>query len=74
MGRGREKDAGIQLIKKLNDCNCITPIVVYTSANGKRIYENAAIYLGAYAVISDVIDIITIILSKLDIDSNKLPQ
>lgn len=65
MGRGKESNAGIKLIKELRDMHCNIPIIVYASERAIQIFGEEALRLGAYQVthgISNIISIITTIL------------
>lgn len=65
MGRGKERDAGIKLIQKLNLLHCKVPIVVFASTKAVALYRDQALILGASKVTDSVADIINVISKML---------
>lgn len=61
MGRGKEADAGLSFLKKLNSLHCQIPVIFYTSFEATKRYGEEAHRLGAYAVINGIGDIISVI-------------
>lgn len=68
MGRGKQSDAGIELIKELHALGCNTPIIVYASYSAIRRYGDLALSLGAHSVTSGVGNIIAILSDMLQIE------
>lgn len=67
MGRGNESDAGLTLLKELNLLNCKIPIIVYASYRAIEKYGKESMRLGAYAVISGIGNIISVISDVLEL-------
>ena len=68
MGRGKQSDAGIELIRELHTLGCNTPIIVYASYNAICQYGDLALSLGAHKVTCGVGNIIAILSDMLEIE------
>lgn len=67
MGRGRESDAGLSLIRELKQLDCQIPIIVFASDRAIQRYGNEALELGAYKVTNGIGNIISIISNLLQL-------
>lgn len=65
MGRNYEQDAGITLIKELNELNCKIPIIVFASYNAVKNYGKKALEYGASIVSCNPFDVISAISDRL---------
>jgi len=65
MGRGKESDAGLNLLRKLKLLKCQIPVIVYTTHKSIDRYGEEALRLGAYAVTNKAVKLIPIISSIL---------
>jgi len=69
MGRGRESDAGLQLIRQIKQIdNNAPPIAVFASYSALENYGRMAMHLGATAAVNGVGEIVAIISQILDLD------
>lgn len=59
MGRGTEREAGIDFLKKVKSLGIVTPVVFYTTKTYVTRYEKQVLELGAFAIKTGSADIIS---------------
>jgi len=61
MGRGKNRSAGLDLLKELKSINIQTPVIIYASSRAIQEYGKEALSLGAIAVTTGVTRVLNIV-------------